>query len=87
MTMVNYVQRARDVRLLIKQDGVERGLIKAVERLSEDNEMLRQELAGVVKTVDMMANIVSDISTVGAKLKNEFMELQKKFRAGIGEEQ
>jgi len=85
--MVNYVQRARDVRLLIKQDGVERGLIKAVERLSEDNEMLRQELAGVVKTVDMMANIVSDISTVGAKLKNEFMELQKKFRAGIGEEQ
>jgi len=84
--MVNYVQRARDVRLLIKQDGVERGLIKAVERLSEDNEMLRQELAGVVKTVDMMANIVSDISTVGAKLKNEFMELQKKFRAGIGEE-
>ena len=85
--MVNYVQRARDVRLLIKQDGVERGLIKAVERLSEDNEMLRQELAGVVKTVNMMANIVSDISTVGAKLKNEFMELQKKFRAGIGEEQ
>jgi hypothetical protein len=87
MTMVNYVQRARDVRLLIKQDGVERGLIKAVERLSEDNEMLRQEMAGVVKTVDMMANIVADISTVGAKLKNEFMELQKKFRAGIGEEQ
>jgi hypothetical protein len=85
--MVNYVQRARDVRLLVKQNGVERGLIKAVERLSEDNEMLRQEMAGVVKTVDMMANIVADISTVGAKLKNEFMELQKKFRAGIGEEQ
>jgi hypothetical protein len=85
--VVNYVQRARDVRLLVKEHGVERGLIKAVERLSEDNEMLRQEMAGVVKTVDMMANIVSDISTVGAKLKNEFMELQKKFRAGIGEEQ
>ena len=80
--MVNYVQRARDVRLLIKQDGVERGLIKAVERLSEDNEMIRQELAGVIKTVDMMANIVSDISTVGAKLKNEFAEMQKKFRTG-----
>jgi len=80
--VVNYVQRARDVRLLVKEHGVERGLIKAVERLSEDNEMLRQEMAGVVKTVDMMANIVADISTVGAKLKNEFSELQKKFRSG-----
>jgi hypothetical protein len=80
--MVNYVQRARDVRLLVKEHGVERGLIKAVERLSEDNEMLRQEMAGVVKTVDMMANIVADISTVGAKLKDDFTKLQQNFRRG-----
>lgn len=77
--MVNYVQRARDVRLLVKENGVERGLIKAVERLAEDNEMLRQEMQGVVKTVDMMANIVADISTVGAKLKDEFAKLQHDF--------
>ena len=32
--MVDYVQRARDVRLLVKQEGMERGLLKAVERLS-----------------------------------------------------
>lgn len=80
--MVNYVQRARDVRLLVKEHGVERGLIKAVERLSEDNELLRQELAGVVKTVDVMANIVSDISTVGAKLKDDFAKMQRDFRRG-----
>ena len=80
--MVNYVTRARDVRHLIKENGVERGLIKAVERVAEDNEALRQEMQGIVKTVDMMANIVSDISTVGAKLKHDFTELQKSFRRG-----
>jgi hypothetical protein len=74
--MVNYVQRARDVRLLIKEHGVERGLIKALERVCEDNEMLRQEMAGVVKTVDMMANIVADISTVGKRLKDDFEKLK-----------
>lgn len=80
--MVNYVQRARDVRLLVKEYGVERGLLKAVERLSEDNEMLRQELAGVVKTVDMMANIVADMTTVGKKLKDDFSKLQQAHRSG-----
>ena len=80
--MVNYVQRARDVRLLIKEHGVERGLLKAVERLAEDNEMLRQEMAGVVNTVNMMANIVADISVVGKKLKDDFDKLQKAHRSG-----
>ena len=74
--MVAYVQRARDVRLLIKEHGVERGLIKAVERVCEDNEMLRQEMAGVVKVVDMMSNIVADMSTVGKRLKDDFDKLQ-----------
>ena len=80
--MVNYVQRARDVRLLVKEHGVERGLLKAVERLAEDNEMLRQEMAGVVKTVDMMASIVADISTVGKRLKDDFDKLQQAHRSG-----
>lgn len=75
--MVNYVQRARDVRLLISQDGVERGLIKSVERLAEDNEMLRQEMAQIITTVDKMADIVANIATVGARLKGEWAEVRK----------
>lgn len=77
--MVNYVQRARDVRLLIKQHGVEDGLIKAVERLSEDNEMLRQEMQQIIKTIDRMADIVANIATVGEKLKQEWGKIQHDF--------
>jgi len=77
--VVNYVQRARDVRFLIKENGVERGLIKAVERLSEDNEMMRQELAEFARTINTMSNIVADIATVGAKLKNDFEQVRKRF--------
>ena len=77
--MPTYVQRARDVRFLIKEHGVERGLIKAVERLSEDNEMMRQELAEFARTINTMSNIVADIATVGAKLKNDFELVRKKF--------
>jgi len=77
--MVNYVQRARDVRLLVNQEGVERGLLKAVERLAEDNEMLRQEMQAIVQTVNKMADIVANIATVGAKLKNDFEQVRKTF--------
>jgi len=77
--MVAYVQRARDVRFLIKEHGVERGLIKAVERLSEDNEMMRQEIAEFARTINTMSNIVADIATVGAKLKNDFEQVRKRF--------
>lgn len=77
--MVNYVQRARDVRLLISQDGVERGLIKSVERLAEDNEMLRQEMAQIITTVDKMADIVANIATVGVKLQHDWAEVRKRF--------
>lgn len=77
--MVNYVQRARDVRLLVKTEGIERGLLKAVERLAEDNEMLRQEMAAVVQTVNKMADIVANIATVGERLKHDFEEVRKRF--------
>jgi len=77
--MPTYVQRARDVRFLIKEHGVERGLIKAVERLSEDNEMMRQELAEFARTINTMSNIVADIATVGARLKNDFEQVRKRF--------
>lgn len=77
--MVNYVQRARDVRLLVKQEGMERGLLKAVERLAEDNEMMRQEMHQITQVVDKMANIVANIATVGEKLKNEWLEVRKRF--------
>jgi isopropylmalate/homocitrate/citramalate synthase len=81
--MVSYVQRARDVRLLVHQLGMERGLLKAVERLAEDNEMLRQEMQQVIQTVDKMADIVSNIATVGAKLKNEWAEVRKRFHETV----
>ena len=81
--MVNYVQRARDVRHLISTEGMERGLLKAVERLAEDNEMLRQEMAQIVQTVDKMANIVADIATVGQRLKGDWEEVRKRFHGVI----
>ena len=75
--MVNYVQRARDVRLLIKQEGMEKGLIKALERVCEDNEMLRQEMIEVTKTVNKMADIVATIAAVGVKLKNDWERVRQ----------
>lgn len=77
--MVNYVQRARDVRLLVKQEGIEHGLLKAVERLAEDNEMLRQEMIAVIQTVNKMADIVADIAAVGQKLKGDWEQVRKNF--------
>lgn len=77
--MVNYVQRARDVRLLVKQEGMERGLLKAVERLAEDNEMLRQEMQAIIQTVNKMADIVADIAAVGQKLKGDWEQVRKNF--------
>ena len=77
--MVNYVQRARDVRLLVKTEGMERGLLKAVERLAEDNEMLRQEMQAIIQTVNKMADIVADIAAVGQKLKGDWEQVRKNF--------
>jgi hypothetical protein len=77
--MVNYVQRARDVRMLIQQEGTERGMIKAVERLAEDNEMLRQEMQQIIHTVDKMADIVANLATVGERLKHDWAEVRKRF--------
>jgi len=77
--MVNYVQRARDVRMLIQQEGMEKGLLKSVERLAEDNEMLRQEMQQIIHTVDKMADIVANIATVGVKLQSDWAEVRKRF--------
>jgi len=77
--MVNSVTRARDVRFLINRDGMEKGLLKAVERIAEDNEMLRQEMEEVVKTVNKMADIVANIATVGERLRNDLVEIKRKF--------
>jgi hypothetical protein len=75
--MVNYVQRARDVRVLIKDHGIEMGLIKAVERLAEDNEMLRQEQQQVIHAMNKMADIVANIATVGEKLKHDWAQVRQ----------
>jgi hypothetical protein len=77
--MVNYVQRARDVRHTLQTMGTERGVIKVLELLAEDNEMLRQEMQQIIVTVDKMANIVADMATVGARLKNDWEEVRKRF--------
>ena len=77
--MINYVQRARDVRLLVKQDGIERGLLKAVERLAEDNEMLRQEMDAVVKVTNKMADVVSEMVTAATGLKAELDKIANNF--------
>jgi len=77
--MVNYVQRARDVRHTLRIEGMEKGTIKVLERLCEDNEMLRQELAQITQVVDKMATIVADIATVGVKLKSEWAEVRQRF--------
>jgi len=77
--MVDYVQRARDVRLLVKQDGIEKGLLKAVERLAEDNEMLRQELFAVTNLVNKMADIISEMVTASVGLKDEFNKIMDNF--------
>lgn len=76
---MDYVQRARDVRLLVKQEGVERGLIKAVERLAEDNEMIRQEMQAITTLVNKMADVVAEIVTASVGLKDELDKIFKDF--------
>jgi len=75
--MVNYVQRARDVRHMIKEHGTERGVVKMLELLAEDNEMLRQEMQQIIATVDKMADIVANIATVGERLKRDWADVRK----------
>lgn len=75
--MVNYVTRARDVRFKLGELGMEKGTIHILERLAEDNEMLRQEMAQVITTVNKMADIVSDIASVGAKLRNDWERVRR----------
>ena len=77
--MVNYVNRARDIRHLLQTEGMERGVVKALERLAEDNEALRQEMASITQVVDKMANIVADIATVGQKLRGDWEQVRKRF--------
>jgi len=77
--MVNYVQRARDVRHMIQLKGIEQGTIKMLELLAEDNEMLRQEMAAMIQTVNKMADIVANIATVGHKLKQDWEQVRKNF--------
>ena len=77
--MVNYVQRARDVRHTLRVEGMEQGTIKVLERLCEDNEMLRQEMQQIIATVDKMADIVANIATVGAKLRQDWEQVRKRF--------
>lgn len=77
--MIEYVQRARDVRLLVKQEGVERGLIKAVERLAEDNEMLRQEFEALTRVTNKMADIVAEMVTAATGLQKEMDKIFKDF--------
>lgn len=76
---MDYVQRARDVRLLVKQEGVEKGLIKAVERLCEDNEMMRQEMQALSKLVNKMADIVAEMVTAATGLKDEMDKIFNTF--------
>ena len=77
--MVNYVQRARDVRHTIRVHGAETGVRKVLEQLAEDNEMLRQEMAQIIHTVDKMADIIANIATVGAKLQHDWAQVRQRF--------
>lgn len=77
--MVNYVQRARDVRHTLRIHGTEEGVRKVLEQLAEDNEMLRQEMQAIVVVTNKMADIVSDIGAVGVQLRNEWERVRQKF--------
>ena len=44
-----------------------------------DNEMLRQEMAAMIQTVNKMADIVANIATVGHKLKQDWEQVRKNF--------
>ena len=81
--MVEYVQRARDVRHTLRTHGMEDGTRLILERLCEDNEMLRQEMQQITQVVDKMANIVADIATVGQKLRGDWEEVRKRFHGVI----
>jgi len=57
--------------------GTEQGVIKCLELLAEDNEMLRQEMTQIITTVDKMADIIANIATVGQKLKQDWEKVRQ----------
>jgi uncharacterized protein YoxC len=52
-------------------------VLKVLEQLAEDNEMLRQEMQQIVYTVNKMADIVADISAVGVKLRQDWAKVRQ----------
>jgi len=77
--MVNFVNRARDVRHLLQTEGMEKGTRMMLERLAEDNEMIRQELTAVTNLVNKMADIISEMVTASVGLKDEFNKIMNNF--------
>lgn len=77
--MVNYVQRGRDVAHLIQQHGWEKGGAKAMVRIAEDNEMLRQELAQLSKLMEQMINRMGELMTINVNLKERYDQMQRSF--------
>lgn len=81
--MVGYTTRARDVRYKLAELGMEKGTIYILERLAEDNEAMKQEMAAVVQTVNKMADIVASIAAVGAKLRNDWERVRRDMHPDV----
>jgi hypothetical protein len=76
--MVGFVNRGRDVAMLIDQDG-ERGMRKAIVKLAEDNEMLRQELQQTQDIMTRMIDQLASLSAINMGLKDKFEDMMVKF--------
>lgn len=72
--------KARDVRPLLKEKGFEPGVISALEKLAEQQQVLiKQQLemaAQHIKIIETMSNLTS----VAEVMKKEVIEHQKRYQ-------
>jgi len=73
------MMKARDVRPLLKEKGFEPGVISALEKLAEQQQVLIKQQVEMatqhIKIIETMANI----TTVAEVMKREVIEHQKRY--------
>lgn len=75
--MPSFVNRGRDVALLIEKEG-ELGMRKAIYKLAEDNEMLRQELADLVQAVGAVIKLTRSLTGATAAVQLSMEKFERK---------
>lgn len=77
--MAKFVNRARDVAMLLDKHGFELGTRKAMLKLAEDNEMLRQEVHDLTQALGGLLSLTKNMGFAVAAHQKAMEQIEKKF--------